>query len=169
MKRDIDTQHLVAMYTVQHLTLREIAAKLKGRMTHAGVAKRLKAAGIEARQGEHVQLHCDFCGGAFDLVRCRWKMSEKHYCSEACYFASRENPNYIPWRYGTQLARAVVGQHFQVKGEMIVHHEDGNQRNNDLGNLRVFLNQSEHMKYHHHHAAVVLWDGREPEKSAAFE
>ena len=33
------------------------------------------------------------------------------------------------------------------KGE-IVHHIDGNKRNNDPSNLMLFKNQSEHCKYH---------------------
>jgi hypothetical protein len=163
MKKDIKTQDLVVMFTVQHLTLREIAAKFKGKITHAGISKRLHLAGIEAKKGTWAQVHCELCGKEFDLSRSRWKRSERHYCSDACYFAIRENPNYVPWRYGQMLARAIVGQHFRLEGEMVVHHEDGNNRNNDLGNLRVFLNQAEHMKYHHKHKAVLLWDGRNPD------
>jgi hypothetical protein len=30
----------------------------------------------------------------------------------------------------------------------VVHHEDGDVRNNDLGNLRLFASQTEHMRYH---------------------
>jgi DNA-binding CsgD family transcriptional regulator len=30
----------------------------------------------------------------------------------------------------------------------VVHHEDGDVRNNDLGNLRLFGSQTEHMRYH---------------------
>lgn len=165
MKRDVKTQDLVVMFTVQHLTLREIADKYKGRITHVGIAKRLRAAGIEAKQGTWAREPCAFCGSEFEVSRSKWKRSEKHYCSQACYLATRENPNYIPWRYGQMLARAIVGQHFRLEYGMVVHHEDRNCRNNDLSNLRVFQNQSDHSKYHHKKNVTPIWDGSQVDRA----
>jgi hypothetical protein len=42
---------------------------------------------------------------------------------------------------------------------MIVDHTDGDERNNDRGNLRVFASQSDHMRSHHGAKVPVLWDG----------
>ena len=44
------------------------------------------------------------------------------------------------------IAEAVLGRKLQ-KGE-VVHHLDGNKRNNNPGNLMVFSSQKEHARYH---------------------
>lgn len=43
----------------------------------------------------------------------------------------------------------------------VVHHHDGNNRNNRPANLAVFEDQSAHLRYHHDAtSAAPIWDGR---------
>jgi hypothetical protein len=157
----VDTQDIVLMYTVQHLTSEEIG-KIIG-MSRTAICKRLKKWGIDSKMGTWVRVVCSFCGCDWIVQRStwrNWKPDEHHYCRSACYYAARENSSYHPWRHGQRLARAIVAQYFDLQSDQIVHHEDGDNHNNDRANLKVFANQSDHMRYHHgKNKADAIWDG----------
>ena len=105
--------------------------------------------GIETVGRGATTVECAFCGREFSRFRTRASKTMADYCNTECYHASRENPNYVPWRHGQRLARAIVAQHIRLTYDMVIHHVDGNNRNNDLSNLVVFASQSDHIKYHH--------------------
>ena len=154
----IKTQDVVVMYTVRHWTMQQIADQVG--MSKAAISKRLKIWGIKIEDGEWVRLTCDFCGKEFRRTRARWRDKIEHFCSTECYYASRENPGYHPWRQGQRLARAIVSQYFKLEQENVIHHKDDDNRNNDRANLLVFFNQSDHMKFHHGKNHVTpIWDG----------
>lgn len=86
--------------------------------------------------------------------------SRRLFCSQACYHSLRQG-KYVPWRQGQRRARLVVAKYFDLQPQHVVHHEDSDNRNNSLSNLRVFSSQSDHMAYHHGVSGVrPLWDGR---------
>lgn len=154
----LQPQDVVDLYTNQHLTCEEIS-KLAG-VSRQRVWLVLKKMGVPASNGERVAVTCAYCGSQFTQTRRRWRQRVAHYCSDECYFASRANPDFRPDRYGTRLARAIVAQHFPLEPLHVVHHIDSNQANNDLANLLVFLNQSEHSIHHHQKNHVSpIWKG----------
>lgn len=156
--KSVKTQDVVAWYTRDHLTLEQIA-KLTG-MSRQGVFKRLKVVGVKREDGTWVKVECSFCGNPTRKRRGFWRKSEKHYCNPDCYFADLENPGYHPWRQGQRLARALVSQYFSIPEGAIVHHKDGNNRNNDRANLQVLASQGDHVKAHRTSKPVkILWDG----------
>ena len=158
MRKRIQTQDVVVMYTEQHLTMEQIG-KLYG-VTRQAIYKHLKKAGVKARESEIVNVQCVMCGQETTKHRSRMRKSRKRYCSPECYYLSRSNPRFISSRQGTRLARVIVSQYFKLLPEHIVHHEDGNERNNKIENLKVFANQSDHLKYHHGINKIKpLWDG----------
>ena len=157
-KRIRDLNEVKQMYTVQHLTGEEIA-RIYG-VTRQAVYKRLKALGIKSIDGEWVKTNCSFCGSEITKRRKQWRKNTNNYCSMECYSASLENPGYKPWRHGQRLARAIVGQYYKLLYNNVIHHEDGDSRNNDRLNLRVFANQSDHLKYHRSKVKPIpIWDG----------
>ena len=157
-RKPVKTQDIVVMFTRDHLTLRQIAAKVG--MTHAGVWKRLRAAGIEREAGTWVRVSCSFCGNPTRKHRASWRKTEKHYCREACYYADLESSGYKPWRQGQRLARAIVSQYFSIPEGAVVHHKDGDNRNNDRANLAVYAGNGDHVRAHRTtKPVVVLWDG----------
>jgi len=151
------TQDIVVLYTVQHLTMEEIG-KIIG-MSRTGICKRLKTAGITPDLGEWVRTDCDYCGSIIRVTRKRWRRNEKNYCNNECYYAYLENPSYKPWRQGQRLARAIVAQYFDLQLDHVVHHKDGDSRNNDRSNLAVYASQEEHMRGHRSNYSSLLWDG----------
>jgi hypothetical protein len=156
----VTTLTLVELYSKQHLTLREIATKVG--MSAQAICKRLRRAGVKATDGTWVTRDCEFCGKSIQVRRGVARRSIASYCNTECYYASRENLNYKPWRQGQRLARALVAQYFKLEPEHVVDHRDGDERNNNITNLRVYASQSDHMKMHHGKSVVVpLWDGSE--------
>lgn len=156
MRKPVNTQELVVLYTEKHLTLREIG-QLKG-MSATAVMKRLRSVGITRKQGERVERICAYCGITISQSRSQ-SHNDKAYCSAEHYYAARSNPQYVEWRNGSRLARAIVSQHYRLSPIEVVHHKDGNQRHNDLANLEVYATQADHMAKHHGRQVAPVWDG----------
>jgi hypothetical protein len=155
----ISTAKLIYMYTVMHLSGPEMHRQTG--MTRAGIMKRLKKAGITSAMGEWVTLNCAFCGKEINRTRQRYHATKEHYCNAECYYASRENPGFKPWRHGARLARAIVSQYITLQDGWVVHHVDGDQRNNDLANLAIYASQADHIKFHHGKNQVKpVWEGK---------
>ena len=154
MRVDICTDYLVKLYTVEHLTLRGIGKRVE--MSAAGVAKRLKAAGIVSEQGEWIDKVCETCAKEFRITRSR---ATARYCSTTCYGIAITSPKSYIWRHGQRLARLIVAQHFDLQPEHVVHHKDGDNRNNDRSNLAVYASQADHTKSHRGGNGVLVWGG----------
>lgn len=126
---------------------------------------------------------CDECGKEITMPLSRFKRSVNHFCCKPCHMRFM-NRVLNPHRMDTMEARAksrnaqlnrgegktyqkYFGRHTHrvvaeqmlgrplEKGE-IVHHIDGNKRNNDPSNLMVFKNQSEHARWHASHRKEVI-------------
>ena len=156
-RMQVTTITLKALYVVQHLTLREIGLQVG--LSPQAIAKRLKKAGVEIKAGTWVHRRCGFCGSDLKIRRGKARRSEQSYCNSRCYGAAWSSPGSFEWRHGTRLARAIVEKYYPLTSEMVVDHKNGDERNNDLANLRVFANQSDHMRSHHGHHVLPLWDG----------
>ena len=154
MRLDINTDYLVKLYIVEHLTLREIGKKVK--LSAPGVQKRLKAAGITSEQGEWVGKECEFCGKEYKITRSR---KGNKYCSTACYGAAITSPQSHLWRHGQRLARLIVAQHYPLQPGHVVHHVDGDDRNNDRRNLVVYASQGDHISAHRGGKTTPIWTG----------
>ena len=159
MRKDVDTQQVVVMYCEQHLTCRQIGAVVG--MSGAAVMERLHRAGVDSSQGERVMVRCSTCGKGFSITRSRWKVSGRKFCSNPCYFATRQGHEYHENRHGQRIGRATAERLFrQLNPGEVVHHKDSNCKNNDPSNLMVFASQSDHMRHHHGVNSVAhLWDG----------
>lgn len=164
-KCQIRPQDVVSMYSVQHLSPSEIA-RLAG-VTRQAVWKTLRQNGVVTHKGPgggtRVKVRCDYCGIEYELTRARWRNAKEHFCDDECYYASRENPQYFQSRQGQRVARVIVSQHFNLQSEHVVHHKDGNNKNNDIINLSVYVSNGDHIKATHHHNSIVrpVWDGAE--------
>ena len=156
-RMQVTTLTLKTLYVESHLTLREIG--LQTGLSPQAVAKRLKKAGVEIQAGTWVNRRCGFCGSNLKVNRAKARKSENSYCNSKCYGAAWSSPGSFEWRHGTRLARAIVEKYYLLTSEMVVDHKNGDERNNDLTNLRVFASQSDHMRSHHGHHVIPLWEG----------
>ncbi len=159
-RRDVKTQDIVVLYTIQRLSSVEIS-KLMG-LSRPQVIRRLHGAGVDTSKAVAgwVNTICDYCGRTYKVHRGQWKRSERHYCSTDCYYTSLENPAYVQSRQGQRVSRVIVSQYFDLKPWHVVHHKDSNTRNFDRSNLEVYASQAEHMAHERGSKRVKpLWDG----------
>ena len=69
--------------------------------------------------------------------------SKKTYVSKTGYRKFKDSGTYVHrWVEEKKLGR-------KLKPKEVVHHKDGNPLNNSPNNLKVYKNQSEHMKKEH--------------------
>jgi DNA-binding transcriptional regulator LsrR (DeoR family) len=114
------------------------------------------------RKGVRLTCSLPTCSRVFYVSPSRVKgdPSSRHFCCAEHFYAYRPtvNPRYRQWRHGCRLARAEVAKHFALQPEHVVHHLDGDQKNNDPSNLAVFASQADHIAYHHGKRRVTpLW------------
>lgn len=147
----------IEMYTVDHLTLRQIGQKLG--VSATSIWKALGWHGVKRTDGTWAKCDCTQCGAAFHMTRVRWRRHGKPYCSTECYVASMRNPAYVQWRSGERIARKAVSEYFGLQSGMVVHHHDSDNRNNEISNLAVFASQADHMSFERGGDAKPIWDG----------
>jgi hypothetical protein len=142
-------EELERKYLVEHRAMSEIAEEYG--CSRQTVFDAIKRFGIDGSKAERFVILCDVCGRDFEITRKRWRLTSTHHCSSECYYKGRRNGSYVAWRNGQRLARKVMEDVLRRKLgiDEVVHHEDGDNRNNAVDNLRVFESQSEHVAYHH--------------------
>ena len=95
------------------------------------------------------QITCSGCGKSFERHICELD-AEKSFCSRDCYFANRDHGKAYKKVGARHLHRVVAEQVINrpLKSGEIVHHVDGDKRNNAPENLQVLPSQSVHAKMH---------------------
>ena len=114
----------------------------------------MNAQGIDTskQNAAWVKVRCYQCGKVFKEKRCVFLRSNKHFCSQRCYFKYLKSSSYIQWRQGQRIARRVIKSFWPeidiLYPNWVVHHIDGNCHNNDISNLMAFVSQADHLRWH---------------------
>lgn len=144
----IEREELERMYLVEHLTLAQIGVKLV--ISRQGAHYWMRRYGVDTSRAERFDAVCSVCGKSYEITRKRYMKSVGHFCSSACYVEYMRNPGYRQWRTGQRIARIEMEVHLdrRLRPGEVVHHVDGDNRNNDISNLKLFNSASEHAKFH---------------------
>ena len=145
----IDRTELERLYLVEHLTMQQIGDRLG--CTRSNIHHKIRRFKIDGSTAGRFNIKCDKCGKLYSITRKRFKLTVKHFCSMSCYADYMHNPEYIQYRNGQTKGRSVMAKSLgrSLRDGETVHHEDGNNMNNDISNLRLFNSPSEHIAYHH--------------------
>ncbi len=158
---DKDRVDIVREYTTNLIPMIELAKRYG--MTRQAVYKILKKAEVDtSKAAANIDVSCTVCGKEFKKLRYQVRKAKHVFCCEECYFAWLKHGNGDPLvmhRTSSRHARNIVDKHFSLRPGNIVHHEDRNQYNNQLSNLKVFKNQGDHVRYHRGFIVPILWDG----------
>lgn len=145
-RKTIDAKEAVKLWVNEHYSANMIAKRMG--FSRAGVVKCLNHNGIDTAKANRVQVQCSQCGTPIKMTKTRARAVGKPYCSTECYHAAIHNASYAPWKQGQRIARSMVEAEIPLMPGNVVHHEDGDNHNNNLDNLMVFASQAEHMRYH---------------------
>ena len=163
-----DKVDIIKSYTINLEPMKDIAKRYE--VTRQAIHKLLRKEGVKTAKGlnnTRFEVTCIACNKMFIRNRAYIRNHRHIFCSYECYYAfieANQSRIYNQSRQGQRIARTKVSQFFNLQGSHIVHHEDGNQFNNSLDNLRVFLSQGDHIRYHRWSKdgtdVEPIWDGR---------
>ncbi len=162
MLSEMDQGAICGAYVDDLARMGDLAEKYD--ITRQGVWKVLTRHGVDTSKRK-LKVQCYWCGGWFLRTKARIRASTRSFCCTEHYdlYLRELGADYIENRQGGRIGRAVVSEHFDLEPGHIVHHEDKNQLNNDVRNLRVFVSQSDHIRYHRGVEWIEpVWDGRTP-------
>jgi len=132
-------------------------------ITRQGVHKVLKRAGIDTgKAAANLAVSCTCCGNGVTMKRYRVRKQKHVFCGEACYVAWLKHGNGNPLivhRQGARVGRDIAGKYHTFLPGHVLHHEDRNQNNNHISNLKVFVSNGDHVRYHRGFQVPILWDG----------
>lgn len=152
-----DIVNIVHAYTVELVPMIELAKRYN--VTRQAIYKVLRKAGIDTSK-RLTPVSCTVCGNEMLRTRPRIRNQKWHFCDHKCYSAwLNAGGRWIEWRQGSRIARSKVSEVFGLQPGHIVHHENKNQYDNRIENLRVFRNQGDHVRYHRGFDVDPLWDG----------
>ena len=158
---DAEIIDIIDSYTVDLIPMIQLAHKHG--ITRQGVYKVLQKAGIDtSKAAAWLKVSCTCCGKEFAKRRAQVRKYKHVFCGEPCYFAWLKHGNgnpFIVHRQGTRVARDVISAHHTMMPGEVAHHEDRNQNNNHISNLKVFRNQGDHIRYHRGFIVPIIFDG----------
>lgn len=158
-------EDIIQRYTEKFESMQSIADHYG--YTRQAVYYALKRAGIDTSKANaaNIQTTCAYCSKSIMKRRNVYRKTRHSFCNWEHYDLwlkrgrSELGNKYIEWAQGRRAARKIVSEYIELLPGYIVHHEDRNQRNNAISNLKVFACQGDHNRYHRGFQAPIVWDG----------
>lgn len=152
---------IIDAYTIGLEPMKRIAARYD--VTRQAIHKMLTKEGVDTSGRGLITISCSACDAEIIRYRCLVRKSRNVFCDHVCYYAFLAAGNgsgpYVQNRQGQRIGRSKVAKLFDLSQSNIVHHEDRNTLNNMIGNLSVFRNQGDHVRYHRGLDIEPIWRG----------
>lgn len=87
---------------------------------------------------------CLECGLPFSAPR--WEMKRRKYCCRACGDKAKIVPNSRKTRPHVHVVERIIGR--RISNKAVIHHINGNSKDNRPENLFVCENQAQHLRIH---------------------
>ena len=147
MKLTFDMEkEIIDLYVKDLLACGDIAKKYG--VSRTCIWKVLRRNNIDTRKRKFLA-RCHLCNRRIYRNRCQIKKSVHLFCSTKCYHKYLRRNEYNEWRYEQKIARKQIEKViFNIPPEAVVHHIDGDCRNNELSNLMLFKNQADRLRFH---------------------
>ncbi len=153
MRKSRIDEKAIGMFRDDLMSLEQIGRFFE--VSRTAVKKFLNKYGVNTSKGQFFII-CDNCGVKSFRPRCQIRGKIHKFCSDKCYYEFINNPEYLQNRHGQRIGRKRVEEKFGYIPEFVLHHKDGNDLNNELSNLVVFKNHSDHMKFHRFRLSLGL-------------
>ena len=160
MNSQINEAEIVERFTVNLEPMISIAASVG--VTRQAVWYALHRNGVSTPKVSMMEVSCTLCGKVFKRTRGRVRKTKQPFCSDVCYWAWLERGkgnSYIDNSRGRKEAVAIICGLFNLRPGHIVHHEDRDETNNEINNLKVFACSGDHVRYHRGFRVPILFDG----------
>ena len=145
MRQPTLDERSIGMYEERLMTLQMIGDEYG--VSRQAVLKYLRKHGVDTSDRLR-DVKCVQCGKEMKRTRKRARVTKRPCCSPACYKELIKNPNYQDSRQGCRIAHRVIEEYVCPPENYISHHVDGDEFNNEKGNLWVFRTNADHMRYH---------------------
>lgn len=157
-----DEGAIVSAFTVDLEPARSIAQRYG--VTRTYIYKILKYNGVDTtKSGSNArqEVSCHFCGATIIVTRGRLRQKKNIYCSNKCWLNHLKKIRIGKTdRYGGMIGRETVRMLWKgLTKEMVVHHVDGDEKNNHVSNLLVYATQGDHLRAHRGYPATPVWTG----------
>lgn len=143
---------VVRLFVDELVPMVEIARRFG--KTRQCIWKVLRREGVDVAGSGRLVVKCDWCGVEFKKYRSRVRGGMFHFCCDDHYM---EYVGEVGFGGGGER---VVRRHFGLAVGNVVHHIDKNRLNNHIGNLMVFRNRADHVRYHRLGDVEPVFDGR---------
>ena len=155
---------IIEGFTVDLISAADLAKKHE--KSKPAIYNVLRRNGIDPKAYGRLTVTCTACGEPVSKPRNQVRGRKHLFCNIECYYGYIEGlqqGSYEVNRQGQRIARLIVSHNFDLQPHHIVHHEDRNNKNCELNNLRVFASQGDHIRYHRWAKDGVeikpIWDG----------
>lgn len=159
---DKEIVDIIGAFTVKMEKVSEIAKRYG--VSRSGIYEVLKRGGVDtSKGGPNIVLFvsCVVCGKVVPKYRSEVRRTKKVMCSQDCVSVYQKHGGAatIAHKANQAVAEAVVSKHFALRPDNVIHRENGNENDNDPRNLKVFVSQGDHIRYHQGAIVPILWDG----------
>lgn len=155
---------IIHAFTVELETIISLSARYG--VSRQAIYKILRLNGVDTTKSGTNAWHtvsCHHCGAPVLVRRARLRNKNNLFCGNDCWlqYLNSISSGKLD-RYGMMVGRETVRTLWPgLQPGMVVHHIDGDDKNNNVSNLLVYATQGDHLRAHRGYPADPVWVGAE--------